>query len=303
MDHNRNPSELQSSGSTIQTEIAERDNLGATSADDDTNPAPSVDPEMVKVFDQAAKYMEDTWKKAGSPTNWPPEKWDGLTNGALSRMMRLVVLSAPQDEPAKQSGPALVGTDDKADDHVPSNVNVQSQSYDYLFKIVIAGESGVGKSSLQLRYTGHEFNPAIMSTIAVDFNTKTVNLENGKTVKAQIWDTAGSERFRPITASYYRGAAGMMLVYDICNSWTFNNLPKWLEEWRRHGQENSVLMLVGNKSDRSHSRTVSTEEAKAFAVRNGLLFAEVSANDASNLESAFLMLLTEIFRVKVGTSN
>jgi Ras-related protein Rab-11A len=116
-------------------------------------------------------------------------------------------------------------------------------------------------------------------------------------------NVAGAERFHSITTSYYRGAAGAMLVYDICDSWSFNNVPKWLKDWRQHSEENSVLMLVGNKSDRNHSRQVSTEEAEAFAVANGLLFAEVSANDTSNLESAFLTLLSEIFRVKVGPSD
>jgi hypothetical protein len=193
MDYNRDPSQLESSGLTIQSKIAECGKVEAASSDDDyilnTSPSRSVDPEMVKVFDQAAKYMEDTWKEAGSPTNWPLEKWDGLTNGALLRMLQLLALSVPQNEPAKHSGPTLVGTDDKTDKRVPTSVKVKAQSYDYIFTIVIAGDSNVGKSSLLLRYMGNEFNPAITATIGVDFNTKIVNLGNGNMVKAQMWDT------------------------------------------------------------------------------------------------------------------
>lgn len=114
-----------------------------------------------------------------------------------------------------------------------------------------------------------------------------VNLDD-KLVKLQIWDTAGQESFRSITRSYYRGAAGALLVYDITRRDTFSHLSRWLEEARQHAQSNMVIMLIGNKNDLEHRRAVSTEEGQAFADANGLIFMETSAKTAFNVESAFI---------------
>ncbi|KAK1923524.1 ras family-domain-containing protein [Papiliotrema laurentii] len=168
--------------------------------------------------------------------------------------------------------------------------------YDYLFKVVLIGDSGVGKSNLLSRFTRNEFNLESKSTIGVEFATRSINVD-GKTVKAQIWDTAGQERYRAITSAYYRGAVGALLVYDIAKHGTYENVTRWLKELRDHADQNIVIMLVGNKSDLKHLRAVPTDEAKAFATENNLLFIETSALDASNVESAFQNILTDIYRI------
>jgi len=172
----------------------------------------------------------------------------------------------------------------------------EGSNFDYLFKIVLIGDSGVGKSNLLSRFTRNEFNLETKSTIGVEFATRTIVVDQ-KTLKAQIWDTAGQERYRAITAAYYRGAVGALLVYDIAKHATYVNVTRWLKELRDHADSNIVIMLVGNKSDLKHLRAVPTEEAKAFATENGLSFIETSALDASNVESAFQTILTDIFRI------
>jgi len=172
----------------------------------------------------------------------------------------------------------------------------EGSNFDYLFKVVLIGDSGVGKSNLLSRFTRNEFNLETKSTIGVEFATRSISVD-GKTLKAQIWDTAGQERYRAITAAYYRGAVGALLVYDIAKHATYVNVTRWLKELRDHADSNIVIMLVGNKSDLKHLRAVPTEEAKSFATENGLSFIETSALDASNVESAFQTILTDIYRI------
>ncbi|KAF8898240.1 ras family-domain-containing protein [Gymnopilus junonius] len=172
----------------------------------------------------------------------------------------------------------------------------EGSNYDYLFKVVLIGDSGVGKSNLLSRFTRNEFNLESKSTIGVEFATRSINVD-GKTVKAQIWDTAGQERYRAITSAYYRGAVGALLVYDIAKHATYVNVTRWLKELRDHADANIVIMLVGNKSDLKHLRAVPTDEAKAFSTENGLSFIETSALDASNVEAAFQTILTDIYRI------
>jgi len=172
----------------------------------------------------------------------------------------------------------------------------EGSNYDYLFKVVLIGDSGVGKSNLLSRFTRNEFNLESKSTIGVEFATRSISVD-GKTVKAQIWDTAGQERYRAITSAYYRGAVGALLVYDIAKHATYVNVTRWLKELRDHADTNIVIMLVGNKSDLKHLRAVPTEEAKAFSTENGLSFIETSALDASNVESAFQTILSDIYRI------
>ncbi|KAG2784726.1 hypothetical protein JG687_00008953 [Phytophthora cactorum] len=172
----------------------------------------------------------------------------------------------------------------------------REDEYDYLFKIVLIGDSGVGKSNLLSRFTRNEFNLESKSTIGVEFATKSIVAE-GKTIKAQIWDTAGQERYRAITSAYYRGAVGALLVYDITKHGTFENVERWLKELRDHADANTVIMLVGNKSDLRHLRAVSTEEAMAFAEKNSLAFIETSALEATGVDTAFQRILTEIYKL------
>ncbi|KAF9085741.1 hypothetical protein BGX29_011183 [Mortierella sp. GBA35] len=173
----------------------------------------------------------------------------------------------------------------------------QNDAYDFLFKIVLIGDSGVGKSNLLSRFTRGDFNLESKSTIGVDFGARTVQVEDGKMIKAQIWDTAGQERYRAITSAYYRGAVGALLLYDITQHGTYESVSRWLSEVREHADANIIVMLVGNKSDLRHLRSIHTEEAKGFAEENGLMFIETSALDATNVDIAFTNLLTEIYKV------
>jgi len=174
--------------------------------------------------------------------------------------------------------------------------------YDHLFKILLVGDSGVGKSSLLLRFTDDMFQETFISTIGVDFKIRNVNIE-GKTVKMQIWDTAGQERFRTITSSYYRGAHGIIVVYDITDTVSFNNAKMWLNEIERYACGNVTKLLVGNKADMNDKRVVETAVAKSFADQQGMLFSEASAKGGQGVEDAFLALVKAIFdqRVKNGT--
>ncbi|KAG4923355.1 hypothetical protein AAZX31_18G033400 [Glycine max] len=168
--------------------------------------------------------------------------------------------------------------------------------YDYLFKIVLIGDSGVGKSNILSRFTRNEFCLESKSTIGVEFATRTLQVE-GKTVKAQIWDTAGQERYRAITSAYYRGAVGALLVYDITKRQTFENVQRWLRELRDHADSNIVIMMAGNKSDLNHLRAVSTDDAQNLAEREALSFLETSALEAFNVEKAFQTILFDIYQI------
>ncbi|XP_043691139.1 ras-related protein Rab2BV-like [Telopea speciosissima] len=168
--------------------------------------------------------------------------------------------------------------------------------YDYLFKIVLIGDSGVGKSNILSRFTRNEFCLDSKSTIGVEFATKTLQVD-GKTVKAQIWDTAGQERYRAITSAYYRGAVGALLVYDITKRQTFDNVQRWLRELRDHADSNIVIMMAGNKSDLTHLRAVPERDAQGLAEKEGLSFLETSALEAYNIENAFHTILTEIYHI------
>ncbi|CAA0812496.1 Ras-related protein RABA4a [Striga hermonthica] len=167
---------------------------------------------------------------------------------------------------------------------------------DYVFKVVLIGDSAVGKSQILSRFSRDEFSLDSKSTIGVEFQTRTMLIQH-KSVKAQIWDTAGQERYRAVTSAYYRGAVGAMLVYDITKRQTFEHIPRWLEELRSHADKNIVIILIGNKSDLEDQRAVPMEDAKEFAQNEGLFFLETSALAATNVEEAFMTVLTEIFNI------
>ena len=170
---------------------------------------------------------------------------------------------------------------------------VKHEEYDCLFKIVLIGDSGVGKSNILSRFTRNEFSIDTKSTIGVEFATRTISLE-GKNIKAQIWDTAGQERYRAITSAYYRGALGALIVYDMTKIQTFESAKRWLKELRDHGEDDIVVMLVGNKSDLLHLKAVPVETAKQFARENNLCFIETSALDSTNVDPAFQQVLETI---------
>ncbi|THU56058.1 hypothetical protein C4D60_Mb11t13260 [Musa balbisiana] len=165
---------------------------------------------------------------------------------------------------------------------------------EYLFKVVIIGDSAVGKSNLLSRYARNEFNLHSKATIGVEFQTQSVDVD-GKEVKAQIWDTAGQERFRAVTSAYYRGALGALLVYDISRCSTFDSIARWLDELNTHSDTTVTRMLVGNKCDLETLREVSVEEGKALAEAKGLFFIETSALDSTNVKTAFEIVIKEIY--------
>lgn len=173
-------------------------------------------------------------------------------------------------------------------------------SYAYLFKYIIIGDTGVGKSCLLLQFTDKRFQPVHDLTIGVEFGARLINIDHHQ-IKLQIWDTAGQESFRSITRSYYRDAAGALLVYDITRRESFNHLTRWLEEARQNGNPNMTIMLIGNKNDLEHRRAVSVKEGEAFAAENGLVFLETSAKTAANVETAFIKTAENIYeKIKDG---
>jgi small GTP-binding protein len=165
--------------------------------------------------------------------------------------------------------------------------------YDYLFKLLLIGDSGVGKSCLLIRFADDTYTETYISTIGVDFKIKTIELD-GKTIKLQIWDTAGQERFRTITSSYYRGAHGIIVVYDVTEQSSFDNVKSWLTEIDRYASDNVNKLLVGNKSDLTSKKVVDYTTAKEFADSLGIPFLETSAKSAANIEQAFLTMASEI---------
>ncbi|KAF6214504.1 hypothetical protein GE061_009247 [Apolygus lucorum] len=165
--------------------------------------------------------------------------------------------------------------------------------YDFLFKLLLIGDSGVGKSCLLLRFADDLYSESYISTIGVDFKIRTIQLDD-KIIKLQIWDTAGQERFRTITSSYYRGAHGIIVVYDMTDAESFASLKNWLEEVDRFACPNVSKLLVGNKFDLTSKRAVDVETAESFSEEQGIPFIETSAKNNVNVENAFMRMATEI---------
>ncbi|CBZ55144.1 hypothetical protein NCLIV_055690 [Neospora caninum Liverpool] len=165
--------------------------------------------------------------------------------------------------------------------------------YQYLFKYIIIGDTGVGKSCLLLQFTDKRFRTDHDLTIGVEFGARLISIA-GRQVKLQIWDTAGQESFRSITRSYYRGAAGALLVYDITRRDTFIHLTRWLDEVRQNSNPHMTIMLIGNKCDLER-REVSFDEGAAFARQHGLIFLETSAKTAQNVDEAFILTARKIY--------
>ncbi|CAH1401991.1 unnamed protein product [Nezara viridula] len=162
-----------------------------------------------------------------------------------------------------------------------------SETYDFLFKFLVIGSAGSGKSCMLHQFIEKKFKGDSSHTIGVEFGSKIVTVA-GKTVKLQIWDTAGQERFRSVTRSYYRGAAGALLVYDIANRESYNALGEWLTDARTLASPNIVILLAGNKKDLDDDRQVTFLEASKFAQENELMYLETSAKSGENVEEAFL---------------
>ena len=163
---------------------------------------------------------------------------------------------------------------------------MDDDEYDFIFKVLLLGNSDVGKSSLLLRFVDSVWNDGFVPTIGVDFKVKTLEINNKK-VKMQIWDTDGQERFRTVVSTYFKGAHGILLLYDVTNKDSFKNLENWLIEIEKNSSDKVLKILLGNKCDLSDDREIQTEEGQAFAVRNGMEFMETSAKMNTNVSEAF----------------
>jgi Ras-related protein Rab-1A len=170
------------------------------------------------------------------------------------------------------------------------------RDYDYLFKLVLIGDTGVGKSCLLLRFADDAFTESYISTIGVDFRFRTLKVD-GKTVKLQIWDTAGQERFRTITSAYYRGADGIVMVYDVTSRETFDHVSDWLNEVDKYANEGTCKLLVGNKSDMD-GKQVEPSEAQEYAETLQIPCIETSAKSAENVEAAFVKMASELIKTR-----
>lgn len=166
--------------------------------------------------------------------------------------------------------------------------------YDYLIKLLLIGDSGVGKSCLLLRFSDDSFTTSFITTIGIDFKIRIFELD-GKRIKLQIWDTAGQERFRTITTAYYRNAMGILLVYDVTDESSFNNIRNWIKNIEQHASDNVNKILVGNKADMDESkRAVPTARGQALADEYGIKFFETSAKTNLNVEQAFFSIARDI---------
>ena len=168
------------------------------------------------------------------------------------------------------------------------------ENYNMIFKIVLVGDSGVGKTNLLLRYLKNEFNTQTKATVGVEFGNTKVQIDNAL-IKAQIWDTAGQERYRSITSAYYKGAHGALIVYDITRKDSFDSVEKWLSDLKNNGEEKMVIMAIGNKCDMVNERVISTEDGEAKAQRNNIAFLETSALNATNVAKAFDELIQKLY--------
>ena len=174
-------------------------------------------------------------------------------------------------------------------------MSTEQNEYTMLFKIVIIGDTYVGKTNILSRYISNEFDPNSNSTIGVELTTKTYNFDNND-VKVQIWDTAGQEKYRSITSSYYKGAQGCLLVYDITKKKSFDNIDKWYSELKSNSDEKIYTMLLGNKSDLEENREVSIDEAEKKAKNFNIAFMETSAYNGNNINKAFSELINNVYQ-------
>ena len=181
-------------------------------------------------------------------------------------------------------------------------VPVTDDSYEKLFKILLLGDSSVGKSSLFLSFMDKSWNETFVPTIGVDFKIKTINVNN-MNIKFQVWDTAGQERFRTIISSYYKGAHGILLVYDITLKESFESLNDWLNEIKKNTSKNIVKVLIGNKIDLNDKRIISFDEAKEFADNNNMKYIETSAKTATNVDQAFGLIGVELMKSFKGNEE
>ncbi|EGR34812.1 Rab8-family small gtpase, putative [Ichthyophthirius multifiliis] len=174
--------------------------------------------------------------------------------------------------------------------------------YDWLVKLLIIGDSGVGKTNILLRFCDDKFSQTHLTTIGIDFKMKKIEIDNKK-IKLQVWDTAGQERFRTITQNYYKGAMGIIMTYAINDKESFNNVELWMKQIREQADSNVQKILVGNKSDMESERQVTLQEGKALADSFGIKFFETSAKTNENVHDAFISICRDIKEKMMQNEN
>ena len=172
---------------------------------------------------------------------------------------------------------------------------MEKEKYELLFKLILIGDSSVGKSNILLKYLRNEFDENSKATVGVEFGTKNI-LINGKKIKIQIWDTAGEERYRSITSAYYKGAKGAFIVYDITRKTTFDNIDKWISDLKLNGDKNICIIILGNKSDLNEKRQVQEKDGMQKAEMFKTAFLETSALNGDNITKAFDELIEQIYQ-------
>jgi Ras-related protein Rab-1A len=179
-----------------------------------------------------------------------------------------------------------------------SSVGTTTRDYDALYKMIIIGNSGVGKSAIMIRRCDKVYSDVAMSTLGVDFRYSVIEIDK-KIIKLQIWDTAGQDRFKTITSTYYRGIHGVIVTYDITNRVSFKKINYWIDEFKNKAIDiqNTVIFLVGNKCDQEDKRKVSFEEGKKYADDNNFVFFEVSAKENINIDKLFFQIAREMDRI------
>ncbi|XP_059574013.1 ras-related protein Rab-13 isoform X1 [Alligator mississippiensis] len=198
-----------------------------------------------------------------------------------------------------------IGSCTTAEKFGPGRAGAMAKSYDHLFKLLLIGDSGVGKTCLIIRFAEDNFSSTYISTIGIDFKIRTVEIE-GKKIKLQVWDTAGQERFKTITTAYYRGAMGIILVYDITDEKSFENIQNWMKSIRENASAGVERLLLGNKCDMDGKRKVQRDHAEKLAKEHGIRFFETSAKSSLNVEEAFTTLARDILlksTKKAGASS
>ena len=178
----------------------------------------------------------------------------------------------------------------------------EEENYNMIFKIVLVGDSGVGKTNLLLRYLKNEFNTQTKATVGVEFGNTKVQIDNAL-IKAQIWDTAGQERYRSITSAYYKGAHGALIVYDITRKDSFDSVEKWLSDLKNNGEEKMVIMAIGNKCDMVNERQVNKDTAEAFAKNLGMQYHETSCKLNINITETINSMILECYKKVSGVQN
>ena len=172
---------------------------------------------------------------------------------------------------------------------------MEDDNYEMMFKVVLVGDSSVGKTNIMSKYLKGEFHEDSKATVGVEFGSKQFTVE-GHVIKAQIWDTAGQERYKAITSAYYKGAKGAFVVYDITRKQSFDSVDRWINELRATADKNLTIIIIGNKCDLEDQRQVTKEQAEEKAKDCEVAFMETSALNGENLDKAFEKMINEVFK-------